>query len=87
MSGSLPTDWDDVVAAANAGTRDAGQWRSLRTLSGPGPLVTFEGRDVVSFSSNDYLGLASTAAGTFASYTENSAGKAHVAFAKSPVIN
>lgn len=35
----------------------------------------------------DYLGLASTAAGTFASYTENSAGKAHVAFAKSPVIN
>lgn len=59
MSGSLPIDWDDIVAAANAGTRDAGQWRSLRTLSGPGPLVTFEGRDVVSFSSNDYLGLAS----------------------------
>lgn len=35
----------------------------------------------------DYLGLASTAAGTYASYTENSGGKAHVAFAKSPIIN
>lgn len=29
-----------------------------------------------------YLGLARTAAGTFASFTENSAGKAHVTFAK-----
>ncbi|MEO7330949.1 MAG: hypothetical protein ABI193_20410 [Minicystis sp.] len=28
----------------------------------------------------DYLGLASTSAGTFTTYTENSAGKAHIAF-------
>ena len=38
--------------------RAAGQWRQVRTLEGGGPEFTLEdGRRVVSFASNDYLGL------------------------------
>ena len=40
--------------------RAAGRWRELRTLDGAGPdFVVADGRSVVSFASNDYLGLAS----------------------------
>ena len=48
----------DLAAALDrrrAGTR----WRARRTLDGPqGPRVTIDGRAVLSFASNDYLGLA-----------------------------
>ena len=40
-------------------TRDAGQWRTLRTFDAFGPVGWLEGQRVVSFASNDYLGLSS----------------------------
>jgi 8-amino-7-oxononanoate synthase len=36
----------------------AGQLRSVRRLDGTGPTFTLDGREVVSFASNDYLGLS-----------------------------
>jgi glycine C-acetyltransferase len=42
-----------------AGIRDAGQYKLLRTVSGPmGPVVRLDGREVIALCSNDYLGLA-----------------------------
>ena len=38
--------------------RDAGQWRELRPFNALGPRGCLEGNPVVSFASNDYLGLA-----------------------------
>ena len=40
------------------GVRAAGRWRSVRAFDALGPVGTIEGRDVVSFASNDYLGLS-----------------------------
>lgn len=51
--------WADWVAAEAAGIRAAGRWRELRTLDGGGPQFRLgDGRPVVSFASNDYLGLS-----------------------------
>jgi 8-amino-7-oxononanoate synthase len=49
-------DWADREAAR---VRDAGQWRSPRDLDAAGPegKLAPDGRRVVSFASNDYLGL------------------------------
>ncbi|HEY2814345.1 MAG TPA: 8-amino-7-oxononanoate synthase [Acidimicrobiales bacterium] len=50
--------WTDRVAARNAAIAAAGRWRTLRSLDGGGPTFTLDdGRTVVSFASNDYLGL------------------------------
>lgn len=41
--------------------RDHGLWRELRTVdSAQGPVIEHEGREYQNFSSNDYLGLASS---------------------------
>jgi len=51
--------WDQRIAARNTAIAGAGQWRSIRTLDGRGPVFTLDdGREVVSFASNDYLGLS-----------------------------
>ena len=51
--------WDRWVAGELDTIRDSGRWRDLRPLEGSGPrFVTPDGRAVVSFASNDYLGLA-----------------------------
>jgi 8-amino-7-oxononanoate synthase len=39
--------------------RDADQWRITRTFDALGPVGQLDGREVVSFASNDYLGLSS----------------------------
>lgn len=51
--------WDEWVKAELRQTRDLGQWRVLRPLLGRGPrFETAAGEVVVSFASNDYLGLS-----------------------------
>jgi len=53
------TRWSRRVDEQLDGLRRADRWRSVRTLDGPMPDATLDGRPVVSFASNDYLGLAS----------------------------
>src|SRR5947209_13074545 len=53
----MTADWDAWTAAARRQTVDAGRWRSIRDFDAIGPRGTIEGRPVVSFASNDYLGL------------------------------
>lgn len=51
--------WAERIAGRLDRIRDSGQWRELRPLGGQLPEVTIDGRKVVSFAANDYLGLAS----------------------------
>ena len=52
--------WDAWVRAESLAIDAAGQWRTLRTVEGGGTRVRLDGltEPVVSFASNDYLGLA-----------------------------
>jgi len=50
--------WRERVEARLEEVRSAGRWREVRTLDGRGPRFRLGGREVVSFASNDYLGLA-----------------------------
>jgi 8-amino-7-oxononanoate synthase len=52
------TTWAERVAGRLDGIREGGRWRSLRPLGGRLPEVTIDGRPVVSYAANDYLGLA-----------------------------
>jgi 8-amino-7-oxononanoate synthase len=52
------TPWRDRIAARLEQIRSADRWRSIRTLDGPMPVADLDGRPVISFASNDYLGLA-----------------------------
>jgi len=50
--------WSERIAERLDAVRAAGQWRSVRSLDGLGPDFTLaDGTPVVSFASNDYLGL------------------------------
>ena len=52
-------EWLDIVNGRLDAVRAAGRWRSIRELDGGGPEHTLDdGREVVSFASNDYLGLS-----------------------------
>lgn len=53
------TNWRARITGRNDEIANAGRWRTIRTLDGGGPtFVTDDGRRVVSFASNDYLGLS-----------------------------
>jgi 8-amino-7-oxononanoate synthase len=50
--------WDGRVDAELAGIREAGRWRVTRPVVTTGPVTgEVDGRPVVTFASNDYLGL------------------------------
>ncbi|HUE08604.1 MAG TPA: 8-amino-7-oxononanoate synthase [Acidimicrobiales bacterium] len=51
-------NWPDRIRAQLAEVVDEGRWRAPRTFDARGPAGTLEGADVVSFASNDYLGLS-----------------------------
>jgi 8-amino-7-oxononanoate synthase len=59
MSGEHRIDWNDWADADASRVRAAGQWRAPRDLDAAGPAGTLapDGRAVVHFASNDYLGL------------------------------
>ncbi len=50
--------WGRRISERLDGIRRAEQWRSIRSLDGMLPEAQLEGRPIVSFASNDYLGLA-----------------------------
>src|SRR5687767_6294413 len=52
------TRWRERIDARLDSIRGADRWRSIRTLDGPMPEAELDGRPIVSFASNDYLGLA-----------------------------
>ncbi|MEO6629817.1 MAG: aminotransferase class I/II-fold pyridoxal phosphate-dependent enzyme [Aquihabitans sp.] len=58
-SGRVPGDWNDWLANRLDAIRSAGQWRAYRDFDarGPGGVLSATGQKVVSFASNDYLGL------------------------------
>jgi len=51
------TRWRDWARGELDGLRAQGRFRSVRTFDAHGPAGRLQGRDVVSFASNDYLGL------------------------------
>lgn len=54
------TVWSDWVEGELAEVRAAGRWRQVRSFDAHGPAGRLgDGRQVVSFASNDYLGLTS----------------------------
>ena len=52
------TSWQHWMAGELQQVRDAGRWRSLRTFDSCGPAGELDGRSIVSYASNDYLGLS-----------------------------
>jgi 8-amino-7-oxononanoate synthase len=52
------TGWNAWVAAELDAIRAAGRWRATRSFDSFGPEGMLDGRQVVSFASNDYLGLS-----------------------------
>jgi 8-amino-7-oxononanoate synthase len=52
------TIWDAWADAQLQEIKEQGRWRRLRVLDGCGPRFGLNGRPVVSFASNDYLGLS-----------------------------
>jgi 8-amino-7-oxononanoate synthase len=53
-----PENWPDRIRAQLAEVVDEGRWRAPRAFDARGPVGTLGGADVVSFASNDYLGLS-----------------------------
>jgi len=55
---TAPADWAAHLAASLRARQIAGLERRLRVAEGPGVRVRLDGREVLHFASNDYLGLS-----------------------------
>lgn len=55
------TRWDAWASQQLDAIRAEGRWRELKTYDGDGVMGTVDGRQLISFASNDYLGLANHA--------------------------
>ncbi len=55
------TRWDAWASQQLDAIRAQGRWRELKTYDGDGVMGTVDGRQLISFASNDYLGLANHA--------------------------
>ena len=53
-----PATWPDRVRARLEGVVASGRWRAPREFDARGPAGVLDGTPVVSFASNDYLGLS-----------------------------
>ena len=57
MTDDPRSSWSSWFESQAELIRDAGRWREPRSFDARGPVGELEGRTVVSFASNDYLGL------------------------------
>ena len=53
-----PTPWNGWLSQSISQIRSSDRWRQLRDFDGTGVAGVLEGRPIVSFASNDYLGLS-----------------------------
>jgi 7-keto-8-aminopelargonate synthetase-like enzyme len=58
MMGGVRESWNRWARAEGAEIATAGRWRTIRDLDSGGPAAHLDGREVVSFASNDYFGLS-----------------------------
>jgi 8-amino-7-oxononanoate synthase len=59
VSENQPSDWPTWLIAETDSIKSSDRWRSPRSFDASGPTGILNGRTVVSFASNDYLGLTS----------------------------
>ena len=59
MSPNQPADWSTWLDAEIDSIKSSDRWRSPRSFDANGPTGILNGQTVVSFASNDYLGLTS----------------------------
>jgi len=59
VSENQPSDWPTWLIAETDSIKSSDRWRSPRSFDASGPTGILDGRTVVSFASNDYLGLTS----------------------------
>lgn len=57
MSHNQSPDWSEWFTTQETEIKRSGRWRAPRSFDASGPVGILEGRTVVSFASNDYLGL------------------------------
>lgn len=57
MSDNQSPDWSEWFTTQETEIKRSGRWRAPRSFDASGPVGILEGRTVVSFASNDYLGL------------------------------